>query len=190
MPCKPAASAIRDIIQGRYHGFWKTYGDVPDDEKDAWFDLFGVILIFIIICILTYMHICYNLLISYNVLTNMQVKCTWNPRYYDRIRRNFHIRASARLSDMLRHTRLRYEAVGKRPYWIGEPLMRQLVDYWGSAEFKMKSEKAKKNRASEKGGCIHTGGCISAAEHARRLVKIITLLINFRMYVFKFFVVK
>ncbi|XP_039688719.1 uncharacterized protein DDB_G0284459-like [Medicago truncatula] len=40
MPCKPAASAIRDIIQGRFHGFWKTYGDIPDDEKDAWFGLF------------------------------------------------------------------------------------------------------------------------------------------------------
>ncbi|XP_039685709.1 uncharacterized protein [Medicago truncatula] len=135
MPCKPAASAIRDIIQGRFHGFWKTYGDIPDDEKDAWFGLF-------------------------------EMKCTWNPRYYAQIRRNFHIRASARLSDMLRHVRLRHETAGKRPYWIGEPLMRQLVDYWGSPEFKAKSEKAKKNRASEKGGCIHTGGCISTAEHA------------------------
>ncbi|XP_039691036.1 uncharacterized protein [Medicago truncatula] len=140
MPCKPAASAIRDIIQGRFHGFWKTYGDIPDDEKDAWFGLF-------------------------------EMKCTWNPRYYAQIRRNFHIRASARLSDMLRHVRLRHETAGKRPYWIGEPLMRQLVDYWGSPEFKAKSEKAKKNRASEKGGCIHTGGCISTAEHARRLAK-------------------
>lgn len=111
------------------------------------------------------------------MLTNMQTKCTWNPRYYDMIRRNFHIRAAARLSDMLRNARVRYERKRTRPHWIGEPLMAQLVDYWASAEFKEKFEKAKKNRASEKGGCIHTGGCISNAEHARRLVKIIILLL-------------
>jgi len=115
------------------------------------------------------------------MLTNMQTKCTWNPRYYDWIRRNFHIRASARLSHMLRHARLRHESAGKTPNWIGPQLMKQLVDYWGSSEFQQKLDKAKKNTTSEKGGCVHTGGCISAAEHAPRLEKIITLLINFRI---------
>src|SRR4030042_3898909 len=101
----------------------------------------------------------------------MQEKCTWNFRYEERIRRNFHIRVVARLFDMLRNARVRFERRRSRPHWIGPDLMKELVAYWGTDEFKVKSEKAKKNRASEKGGCIHTGGCISNTEHASRLVK-------------------
>lgn len=58
----------------------------------------------------------------------------------------------------------------KWPHWIGPPIFDWLVGYWATQEFKAKSEKAKKNRASEKGGCIHTGGCLSNGEHAERLV--------------------
>jgi len=107
------------------------------------------------------------------MLTKMQAKCTWNARFNDIMRRNFHIRVAARLSDMLRNARVRYEEKRKRSHWIGKELMAQLVDYWESEEFKAKSEKAKKNQASKKGGCIHTGGCISNGEHAERLVKLI-----------------
>ncbi|WJX87658.1 hypothetical protein P8452_69823 [Trifolium repens] len=46
-----------------------------------------------------------------------------------------------------------------------------LQAYWESPEFVDASNKAKKNRASEKGGCIYAGGSISVAEHGRRLAK-------------------
>ena len=42
LPSKPAAEAIRSIIHNCYHHFWKTYGDVDDNEKERWFRLFEV----------------------------------------------------------------------------------------------------------------------------------------------------
>ncbi|XP_024639923.1 uncharacterized protein [Medicago truncatula] len=96
-------------------------------------------------------------------------KCSWDAIYQDIMRRNFHIRVSARFSDLLRRARFRFEETGKRPHWIGPPIFADLVKYWASDEFKKISQKAKMNRASEKGGCIHTGGCLSNGEHADRL---------------------
>jgi len=115
----------------------------------------------------------------------MQGKCSWVAAYQDIMRRNFHIRAAARFSDLLRRARIRFEESGKRPHWIGPPIFDELVKYWASAEFKEKSQKAKLNRASEKGGCIHTGGCLSNGEHAERMVKIINFYLFFRI-IFKF----
>jgi hypothetical protein len=107
------------------------------------------------------------------MVTKMQAKCTWDYRLNAIMRRNFHIRMAARLSDMLRKARVRYAEKKKRPHWIGKELMAELADYLAGEDFKAKSEQAKKNRASEKGGCIHTGGCLSNGEHAERLVKTI-----------------
>jgi len=42
LPCKPAAKVIRAIIHNCYQRFWKTYGDVDDNEKERWFRLFEV----------------------------------------------------------------------------------------------------------------------------------------------------
>ncbi|XP_024627930.1 uncharacterized protein [Medicago truncatula] len=98
-----------------------------------------------------------------------ECKCSWDAIYQDIMRRNFHIRVSARFSDLLRRARFRFEETGKRPHWIGSPIFADLVKYWASDEFKKVSQKAKTNRASEKGGCIHTGGCLSNGEHADRL---------------------
>ncbi|WJX29830.1 hypothetical protein P8452_18432 [Trifolium repens] len=69
-------------------------------------------------------------------------KCTWDERDHDIIERNFHIRAAARMSDILRQVRKKFK------------------------------KKAKKNRASEKGGCIYVGGSISVGELGRRLSKL------------------
>ena len=64
----------------------------------------------------------------------------------------------------------------ERPEWIPENQWRTLIAEWGKEEYKEKCEKAKKNRASEKGGCVNTGGSISSYEHMRRLV--INLIID------------
>jgi hypothetical protein len=111
----------------------------------------------------------------------MQTKCSWEAVYNDIMKRNFHIRAAARFSDLLRRARMRFEETRKRPHWIGPPIFAELVKYWASEAFKEKSNKAKKNRASEKGGCIHTGGCLSNGEHAERMVKIIYVYLFFHI---------
>ncbi|XP_054804887.1 uncharacterized protein LOC129307959 [Prosopis cineraria] len=46
---------------------------------------------------------------------------------------------------------------------------KELEKYWESDEFKAKSEKNKKNRAANTGGCVHRGGRITFAEHRRRM---------------------
>jgi hypothetical protein len=41
---------------------------------------------------------------------------------------------------------------------------------WDGAAYKLKSARAKQNRASAKGGSVHTGGSISTKEHVIRMV--------------------
>lgn len=40
LPCKPAANAIKYVIQNKYKRMWKTYGDIDADEREDWFNLF------------------------------------------------------------------------------------------------------------------------------------------------------
>ncbi|KAK2382992.1 hypothetical protein QL285_070491 [Trifolium repens] len=96
-------------------------------------------------------------------------KCTWDERDHGIIERNFHIRAAAHMSDILRQVRRKFKKKGIAPQWICPKLFKGLQAYWESSEFVDVSNKAKKNRASEKGGCIYAGGSISVAKHGRRL---------------------
>ncbi|KAK2370197.1 hypothetical protein QL285_083266 [Trifolium repens] len=98
-----------------------------------------------------------------------QAKCTWDERDHDIIERNFHIKAAARMYDILRQVRKKFKKKGIVPQWICPKLFKELQAYWESSEFVEVSNKAKKNRASEKGGCIYAGGSISVAEHGVRL---------------------
>ena len=72
---------------------------------------------------------------------------------------------------------------GFRPTWIPENVFEQLMIEWNSETFKKKQDKAKKNRASLKGGTLHSCGSIPASEHKRRMVNISFLtnkwLLNF-----------
>ncbi|KAK2395926.1 hypothetical protein QL285_057616 [Trifolium repens] len=97
-------------------------------------------------------------------------KCTWDERDHDIIERNFHIRAAARMSDILRQVRKKFKKKGIVPQWICTKLFKDLQAYWESSEFVDVSNEAKKNIASEKGGCIYAGGSLSVADqHGRRL---------------------
>jgi predicted outer membrane repeat protein len=80
------------------------------------------------------------------------------------------------MSDILRQVRKKFKKKGIVPQWICPNLFKELQAYWESPEFVEISNKAKKNRASEKGGCIYAGGSISVAEHGVRLVKTFTTL--------------
>ncbi len=93
----------------------------------------------------------------------------WLPQYTKEIEKIFHHRAARRLSDMLREARLNAEDRGK-PYWIGDHAWNVLQQHWGSDGFKKVSERHKTNRASEKGGSLHTGGSVNTAQIRQRLV--------------------
>ncbi|XP_058762913.1 uncharacterized protein LOC131636304 [Vicia villosa] len=95
--------------------------------------------------------------------------CIWDVRDEAAIKENFHSKCAARFSDTMRNVRLKWEAKGTRPRWIGEDIFPKLIDHWNSDKFKEISEQAKKNRASEVGGCNYAAGSISVAEVARRM---------------------
>ncbi|KOM51805.1 hypothetical protein LR48_Vigan09g046400 [Vigna angularis] len=60
---------------------------------------------------------------------------------------------------------------GERPYWLDEQIWNSLLAHWNTVEFRNKCAKAQRNRASEKGGTLHTGGSITIHEHAIRMAQ-------------------
>ncbi|KOM45879.1 hypothetical protein LR48_Vigan06g118500 [Vigna angularis] len=96
-----------------------------------------------------------------------QMKVQWKPEHESQIHRNFHMKASHRLSEMFRDAR----NVGQRPNWLGEHIWNSLLAHWNTVEFRNKCAKAQRNRASERGDTLHTGGSITIHEHAIRMVR-------------------
>ncbi|KOM43122.1 hypothetical protein LR48_Vigan05g072600 [Vigna angularis] len=94
-----------------------------------------------------------------------QMKVQWKPEHESQIQRNFHMKASHRLSKMFRDAR----NAGQRPNWLGEKIWNSLLAHWNIVEFCNKCAKAQRNRASERGGTLHTGGSITIHEHAIRM---------------------
>ena len=90
----------------------------------------------------------------------------WRLEEENEIKKAFNSKASHRLSEMFRDARNE----NKRPYWIGDRVWNDLLSHWNAPEYRSKCAQAKKNWASEKGGCMHTGGSISLQDHAIRLV--------------------
>ncbi|XP_052726198.1 uncharacterized protein LOC128194675 [Vigna angularis] len=96
-----------------------------------------------------------------------QMKVQWKPEHESQIHRNFHMKASHRLSEMFRDAR----NAGQRPNWLGEHIWNSLLAHWNTVEFRNKCVKAQRNRASERGGTLHTGGSITIHEHAIRMAQ-------------------
>ncbi|KOM34921.1 hypothetical protein LR48_Vigan02g107100 [Vigna angularis] len=96
----------------------------------------------------------------------LQMKVQWKPEHETQIHRNFHMKASHRLSEMFRDAR----NAGQSPNWLGEHIWNSLLAHWNTVEFRNKCAKAQRNRASERGGTLHTGGSITIHEHAIRMV--------------------
>ena len=90
----------------------------------------------------------------------------WRPEEENEIKKGFNSKASHKLSKMFRDARNE----NKRPYWIGDRVWNDLLSHWNAPEYRSKCARAKKNWASEKGGCRHTGGSISLQDHVIRLV--------------------
>ena len=101
----------------------------------------------------------------------MQKSYKWLPQYDRQIKKNWNHKASERLRGIMCKVREGAKD-GFRPTWIPENVFEQLMIEWNSETFKKKQDKAKKNRASLKGGTLHSCGSIPAPEHKRRMVNI------------------
>ncbi|XP_017434573.1 uncharacterized protein LOC108341397 [Vigna angularis] len=92
-------------------------------------------------------------------------KVSWKPEDEEKVKKNYHTKASHRLSKMYKKAR----TLGKRPNWLGDDTWNALLEKWNMPLYKQKCETTKKNKTSKKGGCLHTRGSISVHEHAIRL---------------------
>ncbi|KOM29072.1 hypothetical protein LR48_Vigan632s000700 [Vigna angularis] len=92
-------------------------------------------------------------------------KVSWKLEDEEKVKKKFHTKASHRLSKMYK----KFRTLGKKPDWLGEDTWNGLTEKWNMPLYRQKCETTKKNRTSEKGGCLHTRGSISVHEHAIRL---------------------
>jgi hypothetical protein len=86
------------------------------------------------------------------------------------MRQNFEHKGSRRLGDLMNKARKRYAKDGTAPRWCGDSAWELLLKYWDSDEYKKIQAQAKKNRASEKGGVLHTSGRVPHSEVIRNMV--------------------
>ena len=100
------------------------------------------------------------------ILVVLQRKVTWRAEDEEKVKKNFHTKASHTLSQMFKDARQE----GKRPECIGNNVWKNLLEQWNMPVYRSKCDTTKKNRLSEKSGCLHTGGSISVHEHVIRLV--------------------
>ncbi|XP_073225422.1 uncharacterized protein [Cicer arietinum] len=94
-------------------------------------------------------------------------KVAWLPEHDFQIRNIFKTKGSMRLSEILMEARNKR----KRPSWMDESVWKELERIWMDPSYKKISVRAKKNRASCKGGSVHTCGSISVAEHTIRMAE-------------------
>ncbi|KAK7251464.1 hypothetical protein RIF29_34689 [Crotalaria pallida] len=101
----------------------------------------------------------------------------WDPVHKDAVKKLFHSRASARLSDIFNDASKKKKK--KRPSVITEELWPQLwqtsLTKFNHPDHLEKQEKSKQNRASSKGGSVHTGGSVNHAQYAQDMVRFLTL---------------
>jgi len=100
-----------------------------------------------------------------------QMKVIWKPKHEEMIKRNFHSKASHRLSEMFMIARKNE----KKPTWMFDSVWESLLSKWNSVTYRVKCSQAQQHRRSEIGGSLHTGGCISRYEHAIRMVSILNI---------------
>ncbi|XP_068466453.1 uncharacterized protein [Phaseolus vulgaris] len=60
---------------------------------------------------------------------------------------------------------------GKKPIWMFDDVWTSLLSQWNSPDFRSKCSQNQKNRTSDTGGSLHTGGSISTHEHVICMAK-------------------
>ncbi|WJX72945.1 hypothetical protein P8452_56778 [Trifolium repens] len=81
-------------------------------------------------------------------------KLSWDPRDHEFVEKAFKTKGAKRLSDMLTKARKKKT----RPAWITRVAWTGLEDEWKKEKFLKISKQNKANRASKKGGALHTSG--------------------------------
>ncbi|XP_050908635.1 uncharacterized protein LOC127122326 [Lathyrus oleraceus] len=81
-------------------------------------------------------------------------KVSWDPFDHAFVYSAFEKKGRKRLNDMLGKERRK----GTRPSWIGDDAWVELQTYWKKTEFLTVSSQNKTNRASARGGAVHTTG--------------------------------
>jgi hypothetical protein len=76
---------------------------------------------------------------------------------------------------MMNKARKEYAQKGKIKKWCPPTVWNQLLAIWAKSDFKDIQEQNKKNRASTKGGVLHTSGRVSHSEIALQAVCILIL---------------
>ncbi|XP_058778900.1 uncharacterized protein LOC131652921 isoform X2 [Vicia villosa] len=79
----------------------------------------------------------------------------------------FHRACGKRIADMFGKIRKK----GTKPDWMGEKVYAYLLDGWKSDEFKKTSQQNKTNRASTRGGAVHTTGRKAHHDVAKEMEK-------------------
>ena len=88
------------------------------------------------------------------------------------MQKQFEQKGSNRFKGMMNKARAEYAKTSKITVWCPNTIWNQLLAYWARSDFKDVSEKNKKNRASEKGGVLHTSGRVSHSEIAIQAVSL------------------
>nr|XP_016487305.1 PREDICTED: uncharacterized protein LOC107807440 [Nicotiana tabacum] len=109
--------------------------------------------------------------IPYNIReqtwNQFRTKCIWHPQHQNEINSIFEKKTAKRIKNTMYAAR----NAGKIPDWLRKDVWDKLLEKWNAAEWKAKSEQEKANRASNKGGSLHTGGSIRFMAHKLRLEK-------------------
>jgi hypothetical protein len=115
----------------------------------------------------------------------VQTKCVWESRHDAQVKKNFHYRAQHRFQDMMSTVRAKHARDPEWvPGWIGDNIWPRLLEHWATdPTFLKRSQIGKVNRASEKGGCLHSGGSASSYTTSQRMVKI-HLFLSFYIFVY------
>ncbi|KAL5142353.1 hypothetical protein HKD37_09G025552 [Glycine soja] len=100
-----------------------------------------------------------------NSFSSILRKLVWRPEEKNEIKKAFNSKASHRLSDMFRDARNE----NKRSYSIGDCVWYYHIGMHLGIVPSVHMQNKNKNRASEKGGCMQTGGSISLQDHTIRL---------------------
>ncbi|WJX75311.1 hypothetical protein P8452_58855 [Trifolium repens] len=90
---------------------------------------------------------------------------SWEQNFEEKIERNFHIACGKRLRDFLNRARNK----NGKPTWMSQTGWKFLILRWAEDDFKKLSQQNRINRASKKGGSLHSSGNIAHHEIALNL---------------------
>ena len=96
----------------------------------------------------------------------MQTFYKWLPQDEHNIRKSFESKGSSTLKNVMNKLRVNKD----NGNWLHPDHLQQLKIEWEDPKWQEKAQKNRQNRQSKQGLNLHSGGSISAKEHAKRLV--------------------